>query len=83
MKAIRDGVITKAARIEIISSLHTMMMQHKRYPKPAEYHAACGKLIEKHPLLADKTSSGFVSCLNSIPLQLMSNLTHREPGKNN
>ncbi len=58
MKSLREGVITKAARIDIIGSLYTLMMQNDPKPNGFVYEMACTRLMEK---ITDNTDSGFVS----------------------
>lgn len=61
MSALQRGVITRAARIDIVSAMHTVMMQYEPYPTSYIYQTACKRLLAKFPLIKDKTASGFVS----------------------
>lgn len=63
MKCVNKELLKKAAPIEIIRALHTMIMQHQAYPTPYEYRTAYRRLVEKHPALKDETASGYVSLL--------------------
>ena len=61
MKAIRSGVVTKTARVEIIAALHTRMLQLADYPTPQDYKLVCQKLVSVYPTLGDCNGSGYVS----------------------
>ena len=61
MEAIKSGVLTKSARVEIVHAMHDRMMQHTYYPTPEEYRIACWRLIEKYKSLQDKIGTGIVS----------------------
>ena len=61
MKALQKGIMTKAGRSDIISSVYTLMLQHQPNPTPYVYRTACKRLIQKFPELTDNTASGFVS----------------------
>lgn len=60
-KMMETGVLKKKARIEIISSLSTLMLVHTSRPTPSDLTTVCRRLVEKHPNLKDKVDSGFVS----------------------
>ena len=70
MKAIRSGVVTKMARVEIIAALHTRMLQLADYPTPQDYKLVCQKLVSVYPTLGDCNASGYVSdtyyCIYSV-----------------
>ena len=57
MTAISSGILGKSQRTEIISAMHTRMLQHKDFP---EYKKACERLVRKYPALVDKSGSGYV-----------------------
>jgi hypothetical protein len=63
MRAISTGDVGKSPRSEIVSALHSRMLQFKDFPTSFEYKKACERLVEKYPVLVDKSSSGYVSCL--------------------
>ncbi len=48
MKSLREGVITKAARIDIIGSLYTLMMQNDPKPNGFVYEMAWNGLHKAH-----------------------------------
>lgn len=61
MKAIDKTKMTKNARVEIVDSLYTRMLQHADYPSSHQYTTAVRRLVETYPNLKDKTDTGFVS----------------------
>ena len=60
-EAVRSGLVTKAARIEINNSLATLMMVHTMCPTPTNLHTVCRRLVEKYPKLKDSSPIGSVS----------------------
>ena len=61
MKAIRKGILTKSARVEMTNALYSRMVQHNPRPTPFEYKTACSRLIARHSTMKDKTATGYVS----------------------
>ena len=61
MQNIERGVLTKNARVEIVSAMYTRMLQHQQYPSPEEYRVACRRLVEQYKKLEDKIGTGIVS----------------------
>ena len=62
-KAIEIGVLTRKARVEINSSLATLMMVYTIRPTPDDMHTVCRRLVQKYPTLKDNSPSGYVSTL--------------------
>lgn len=60
-KALGTGILTKKARVEIITSLSTLMLVHTSRPTPNDLTTVSRRLVEKHPKLKDKVDNGFVS----------------------
>lgn len=61
MAALKNERLTKAARIEIVASMHMMMIQHSDYPTATQYKTACTRMVKKYPVLADKIGTKIVS----------------------
>ena len=59
MGGISNGDVVKSSRSEIVNALHSRMLQFKDFPSSLEYKKACERLVEKYPVLADKSSSGY------------------------
>ena len=55
MRALSTGVVGKSPRSEIVSVLHSRMLQFKDFPTSFEYKKACERLVEKYPSLVDKS----------------------------
>ena len=53
--------MTSKARVEITTSLSTLMLVHTSRPTPRELTTVSKRLIEKYPKLRDKVDNGFVS----------------------
>ena len=68
MTSISSGVFGKSQRTEIISVMHTRMLQYKDFPTPFEYKKACERLVRKYPALVDKSGSRYVSLM---PLRIL------------
>lgn len=60
-EAVRSGLVTKAARIEINNSLATLVMVYTMRPTPTDMHTVCRRLVEKYPKLKDSSPNGYVS----------------------
>ena len=60
-KVLETGILTKKARVEIITSLSTLMLVHSSRPTPNDLTTVSRRLVEKHPKLRDKVDNGFVS----------------------
>lgn len=65
MKGLSEGQVTSIARTEIVSALHTRMLQYKEFPTPFEYKTVCRRLVEKYPCFVDKSESGYVSYIHN------------------
>ena len=66
-KAVETGVVCAKARRDVVQTLHTLILQHTRYPSSEEYTTVSRKLVEQFPKLHDGGTSGFVSanvCFN-------------------
>lgn len=63
MEAIEQGCLPKSSRSEIVSAMHTRIIQHSDFPSPYEYRTACRRLVDKFPLIADISDTGYVSKL--------------------
>ena len=61
MDCISTGIITHAARTEIVQTLATLIWTHTHYPSPDQYNVVCAKLVEVYPTLADDQEPGWVS----------------------
>ena len=61
MKAIQQGVPTKASQTEIVNAMHSRMIQYNTRPTPFEYKTACDRLVTRHSSLKDRTASEYVS----------------------
>ena len=77
MTAIESGILGKSQRNEIISAMHSRMLQYKDFPTPFEYKKACERLVRKYPALVDKSGSGYVSFDVSKNLVLYYNIIVR------
>lgn len=60
-KVMETGVLTSRARVEITTSLSTLMLVHTSRPTPKDLTTVSRRLIEKYPNLRDKVDNGFVS----------------------
>ena len=61
MKAIESAILTKAARIEIVDSLATLMLVYTSRPTPHDLTTISRRLVEKYPKLRDIVDKGYVS----------------------
>ena len=64
-EAIKSGVMTRAARVEVNNSLSTLMMVHTMRPSPDDIRNVCQRLVETYPMLKDSSHNGYVSNLTS------------------
>ena len=60
------GVVCAKARRDIVQTLHTLILQHTRYPSSEEYTSVSRKLVEQFPKLHDGESSDSVSIRKAI-----------------
>lgn len=60
-EAIKSGLMTRAARVEINNALATLMMVYTMRPSPDEMHTVCRRLVQKYPKLKDSSPTGYVS----------------------
>ena len=60
--ALNNGVLTSAARNEIINALAKLIMVNTRYPSAKKLERLAEKLVIQHPTLRDSVGSGYVSC---------------------
>ncbi len=62
MEAIETGgIVCKSARVEIVNSLYSRMLQHIEYPTHEHYKVACWRLVGQYSNLKDKLGTGIVS----------------------
>ena len=66
MKAISTGIFGRVHRNEIVTAMHTRILQYKDFPVSFEYKKAYERLVQKYPSLVDKSLTGYVSCFNII-----------------
>ena len=63
--AMKNKVITKKVRDEVINALSTLILVHTIKPNPRECEIVCRKLITEYPILRDSksvhTNEGYVS----------------------
>ena len=59
--AIESGVLTKAARVEVVDSLATLMLTFTSRPTPHDFDVICRRLTAKYPKLKDLVDGGYVS----------------------
>ena len=69
-KVLDTGLLTKKARVEIITALSTLMLVHTSRPTPRDLTIVSRRLVEKHPKLKDKVDNGYVSLHNSTEIQM-------------
>ena len=62
-EAIKSGVMTRAARVEINTSVATMIMVYTIRPTPDDMNTVCWRLLQKYPKLRDNSSNGYVSII--------------------
>ena len=65
-EAIKSGVLTKKARVEIHNSLATVMLVYTSRPTTIDREIICRRLIEKYPCLRDGSPSGYVSSATKL-----------------
>ena len=62
-EAIKSGVLTKRARVEIHNALATLMLVHTSRPTSNDRDIVCRRLVQKYPTLKDSSDTGYVSLL--------------------
>ncbi len=60
MKSIKEKKVTRKARVEIVNSVYSRMVEEAQYPTSEQYSIVCWRLIEDFEELRDKAGSGIV-----------------------
>ena len=57
-EAIKSGLMTRAARVEINTSVATMIMVYTIHSTPDDMNTVCWRLVQKYQKLRDNSSNG-------------------------